>query len=191
MALSVLVSGSDITKNSMKAALCGILAALSTVVMFFTGIIPVATLALPAIAGCLLIPVVAEVGISWGFGTFAVCAGLSFLLAPDREAALLYLLFFGYYPVLTGVLDRVKNKTLRYVLKLLIFNAAVVTETLLAVFVLGIPWETVEFLGKATPLVLLLLANLVFVLYDRALNGLIDLYFRKFSSQVRRFLKLK
>lgn len=175
----------------MKAALCGILAALSTVVMFFTGIIPVATLALPAIAGCLLIPVVAEVGISWGFGTFAVCAGLSFLLAPDREAALLYLLFFGYYPVLTGVLDRVKNKTLRYVLKLLIFNAAVVTETLLAVFMLGIPWETVEFLGKATPLVLLLLANLVFVLYDRALNGLIALYFRKFSSQVRRFLKLK
>ena len=191
MALAVLVSGSDITKNSMKAALIGILAALSTLVMFFTGIIPVATLALPAIAGCLLIPVVAEVGISWGFGTFAVCAGLSFLLAPDREAALLYLLFFGYYPVLTGVLDRVKNKTLRYVLKLLIFNAAVVTETLLAVFVLGIPWETVEFLGKATPLVLLLLANLVFVLYDRALNGLIALYFRKFSSQVRRFLKLK
>ena len=191
MALAVGVSGSDIKKNSIKEALCGILAALSTVVMFFTGIIPVATLALPAIAGCLLIPVVAEVGISWGFGTFAVCAGLSFLLAPDREAALLYLLFFGYYPVLTGVLDRVKNKTLRYVLKLLIFNAAVVTETLLAVFVLGIPWETVEFLGKATPLVLLLLANLVFVLYDRALNGLIALYFRKFSSQVRRFLKLK
>lgn len=178
-------------KNSMKAALCGILAALSTVLMFFTGIIPVATLALPAIAGCLLIPVVAEVGVSWGFGTFAVCAGLSFLLAPDREAALFYLLFFGYYPVLVAVLDRVKNKTLRYVLKLLIFNAAAAAEALLAVFVLGIPWETIEFLGKATPLVLLLLANLVFVLYDRALNGLIALYFQKFSGQVRRFLKLK
>ncbi len=178
-------------KNSMKAALCGILAALSTVVMFFTGIIPVATLALPAIAGCFLIPVVAEIGVPWGFGTFAVCAGLSFLLAPDREAALFYLLFFGYYPVLIGVLDRVKSKTLRYALKLLIFNAAVAVEALLAVFVLGIPWETIEFLGKATPLVLLVLANLVFVLYDRTLNGLIALYLRKFSRQVRRFLKLK
>ncbi len=178
-------------KNSMKAALCGILAALSAVVMFFTGIIPIATLALPAIAGCFLIPVVAEIGVPWGFGTFAVCGALSFLLAPDREAALFYVLFFGYYPVLIGVLDRVGNQAFRYVLKLLIFNAAIVAETLLAVFVLGIPWETIEFLGKATPLVLLLLANLVFVLYDRALNGLIALYFRKFSRQVRRLLKLK
>ena len=167
------------------------MAALGTVLMLFQGLAPMASIAAPAMAGCLLIPVVAEAGVPWGFGCYGATAVFVMLLAPDREAALICLLFFGYYPVLTGVLDRVKNKTLRYVLKLLIFNAAVVTETLLAVFVLGIPWETVEFLGKATPLVLLLLANLVFVLYDRALNGLIDLYFRKFSSQVRRFLKLK
>ena len=45
-------------KNSMKLALCGVMAALSTVLLFLTGAAPVATLALPAIAGCLLIPVV-------------------------------------------------------------------------------------------------------------------------------------
>ncbi|WP_369297072.1 hypothetical protein [uncultured Neglectibacter sp.] len=178
-------------KNSMKVALCGVLAALSTAVMFLTGLIPVATLALPAIAGCFLIPVVGEIGVPWGFGVYAVCGALSFLLAPDREAALCYLLFFGYYPALTAVLGRIRNRTLRVVVKLLIFNAAVVLETLLSIYVLHIPWESIGALGKATPFVLLALANLMFVLYDRALDGLIILYFRKFSRQVRRVLKLK
>ena len=82
----------------MKVAFCGIVAALSAVLMFLTGLVPVATLAIPAIAGCLLIPVVVESGLSWGFGVYAVCSVLSFLLAADREAALFYVLFFGYYP---------------------------------------------------------------------------------------------
>ena len=101
------------------------------------------------------------------------------------------MLFFGYYPALTAVLGRIRNRTLRVVVKLLIFNAAVVLETLLSIYVLHIPWESIGALGKATPFVLLALANLMFVLYDRALDGLIILYFRKFSRQVRRVLKLK
>ncbi len=178
-------------KSSMKIALCGVLAALSAAVMFFTGIIPVATLALPAVAGCFLIPVVAEIGTAWGFGVYAVCGVLSFLIAPDREAALFYILFFGYYPVLLGVLGRIKSKPAQYAVKLLVFNAAVIAETALSVFALGIPWENIDFLGKATPVVLLVLANVVFLLYDRALSGLIALYFVKFHDKVRKALRLK
>ena len=47
-------------KQSMKLAFSGVMAALATVLLFLTGVAPVATLALPAIAGCLLIPVVVE-----------------------------------------------------------------------------------------------------------------------------------
>ncbi len=177
-------------KKSKKVALCGVLAALSAVLLFFTGIIPVATLALPAIAGCLLIPVVAEIGTAWGFGLYAVCAALAFFVSPDREAALFYLLFFGHYPVLIGVIGRIKNRAARYGVKLLVFNAAVIAETLLSIFVLGIPWETISFLGRATPVVLLVLANVVFLMYDRAMDGLILLYFKKFHDRVRRLLKL-
>ena len=65
----------------MKLAFCGVMAALSTVLLFLTGVAPVATLALPAIAGCLLIPVVVEAGLPWAFGVYGVCSVLSFLLA--------------------------------------------------------------------------------------------------------------
>lgn len=175
----------------MKIALCGIVAALSAVVMLFTGVIPVATIALPALAGCLIIPVVAELGMSWGAGVFAVCGVLSFLLAPDREAALLYILFFGYYPVLIGVVGKIKSRAVQTVAKLSIFNAAVIAETYISVYVLGIPWENIGFLGRLTPIVMLVLANIVFVLYDRALCGLIAMYFVKYHDKVRRMLKLK
>lgn len=175
----------------MKIALCGVLAALSAVIMFLTGLIPIATIALPAVAGCVLIPIVAELGVKWGFAEYAVCSLVALLLTPDREAALFYIFFFGYYPVLVGVLGNIKNNTLQTAAKYAIFNAAVIIETLMSIYVLGIPWENIGFLGRLTPVVLLVCANVMFYLYDRALRGLIAVYFVKFHDKLRRLLKAK
>lgn len=139
----------------------------------------------------LLIPVVAEFNASWGFGVFSVVAVLSFFLATDREAFLIYTLFFGYYPVLFGVMARIKSKVLAYGLKFLIFNAAVVIEVLATIYIFGIPFETIEFLGAFTPVVLLIAANITFIIYDYALKGLISAYFFRFRKYASRFLKLK
>ena len=134
-------------KNSMRVAFCGVIAALSTVLFLLTGVVPVATIALPAIAGCLLIPVVVEVGLPWAFGVYGVCCVLGLLFAPDREALLIYLLFFGYYPALFAVVGRIRSRVLRYGVKLLVLNVAVVLEVLLSVYALGIPLETLSILG--------------------------------------------
>ncbi len=178
-------------KNSMKVAFCGVISALSLVLLFLTGMAPMATLALPAIAGCLLVPVVVEVGLSWSFGVYGVCSVLAFLLAPDREAFLFYLLFFGYYPALFAVLGRIRHRALRYVAKLLVFNAAVVLEAVLSVYVLGIPFETISILGPYTPVALLVLANVVFVVYDLALEGLIVQYLNRLHDRLGKLLKGK
>lgn len=178
-------------KNTVKIAFCGVIAALSVVIMFLTGVVPTATIAMPALAGCLLIPIVAECGVKWGFGVYAVVGVLSMLLATDREAALIYILFFGYYPALYAVLDRIRNVVLRYVVKLVLFNLAAAGEVLLSIYVLGIPFETVPFLGPFTVVVLFVLANGVFLLYDTALRGLIVTYFARLHSSVARMLKLR
>lgn len=175
----------------MKVAFCGIIAALSTVVLFLTGVVPVATVAMPAIAGCLLIPVVAEAGLSWGFGVYGVTTALALLLAPDREAFLIYALFFGYYPVLYALLGRVHSRVLRYGAKLALFNAAAVTEALLSIYVLGIPLETVGILGPWGPVALLALANAVFLVYDMALDGLIAQYLRRLHPKLAKLLRDK
>ena len=171
-------------KTTSRIAFCGVLAALSVVMMFLSGVVPVATIASPAIAGCLLIPVVAECGIKHGWAVFVIVGLLSFFLAADREAFLIYVLFFGYYPVLYATLDKIKSKILRYTVKYLIFNGACVLEVLLAAWLFGIPFEFVEGLGVLTPVVLLVAANLVFFLYDRALPGLIVMYFHRLHKTV-------
>lgn len=176
-------------KRPMKIAFCGLVAALGTALMLLQGLAPMASIALPAVAGCLLIPVVVEAGVPWAFGCYAATGALVLLLAPDREAALIYLLFFGYYPALYAILGRIRQKPLRYAAKLAIFNCAAIAEGLLSLFVLGIPLESISFLGRFTPAVLLLLANAVFIVYDFALDGLIAAYLRRGHPRVSKILK--
>ncbi len=175
--------------QTSRIALCGVIAALSVVVLFLTGIVPAATVAFPAIAGCLLIAVVAEINVRWGLGVYAVVAILSLLLVPDREAALLYIVFFGYYPSLYGALSRVRNRVLRWLLKFLVFNAAIIAESFLAIFLLHIPMEEMLPFGWISIPVLWVLFNLVFVFYDLSMNGLIVLYIRRFHAAVHKYWK--
>lgn len=171
--------------KTSKVALCGVIAALSVVVLFLTGVVPVATIALPAVAGCFLIAVVAETDVRSGVAVYAIVSVLAALLVPDREATLFYIVFFGYYPALYGTLSRIRNSVARWAAKLLVFNAAAVLEALLAVWLLGIPLaEMLPFIP-----VLLLLMNAVFILYDLALNGLIVFYIRRLHPFVRKYLK--
>lgn len=170
----------------MKVALCGVAAALTVVLMLFEGLVSVASVAIPAVAGCLLIPIVAEAGLGHAFGAYGAAAVLVLLLAPDREAALIYVLFFGYYPALFAVVSKIKSRILLWGAKLLIFNAAAMAEGLLAIYVLGIPFEEFPLLGGWGPVVLLALANLVFVLYDYVLAGLIGQYYRRFYGKLGR-----
>ena len=175
--------------KSARVAFCGVIAALSAAILFFTGVIPAATVALPALAGCFLIAVVAETDLHHGFAVFAAVSVLSVILVPDREAALLYILFFGYYPVLYGLLQRIPNRVLQYAVKLAIFNAAIFLEAFLCVWLLGMPWEEIVSGGTAVAVLLVLLANAVFVLYDLCMNGLIVFYIRRLHPFVGKHLK--
>lgn len=175
--------------RSLKIAFCGILAALSLVLLFLSGVVPVATVAIPAVAGCLLIAAVVEVGVKWAFGVYAVCAVLSLLLTADREAALVYILFFGYYPVLYVLLGKIKKKLLRRAVKFLLFNLAAGSEVALSVWVLKIPLEGMEQFGLWFIVGALVLINVMFVLYDKTLEGLAAVYIQRFHNKINRLFR--
>ena len=96
--------GKDSFQNTSKTALGGIVAALSVATMFLTAVIPTLTYALPAVAGVLLVVMVIDVGKKWAFGVYAAVSLLSLLVLPDKEAAVLYVFFFGLYPIFKSVL---------------------------------------------------------------------------------------
>ena len=110
-------------RTSFRVAFCGVLAALMVVIMLLGTMIPATEYLCPALAGVLSIPVVWEFGGKTSGLLYAAVALLSLILAPNKEAALFFVLLFGWYPLARPKLQHLKAKALRVVLKLVLFNA--------------------------------------------------------------------
>lgn len=177
-------------KKTKKIAFCGIIASLSIVLMFSTGLFPIASYAIPSIAGCMLIAVVIEAGLKWGFAVYAVTAVLSTFIVPDKDAMLFYISFAGYYPVLYAVLSRIANKKLRVIAKLAVFNAAMIIQACISIYIFKLPIEELMELGKYGIVIALVVLNAVFIIYDRSLDGLIVWYLKIIRPKVKRIFKI-
>ena len=112
--------------RSFKAAFGGIIAALSIVLMFSTGLIPTLTYAIPAICGALLMAVVIEISPAFASAIYVAVSILSLLVVADKEAAVMYAAFFGYYPIIKSFIERKTGKIASWVIKYIIFNIAMI-----------------------------------------------------------------
>lgn len=159
-----------IMKNKTKnTALCGMLTALSVVLMLFTAVIPVFMYVLPIVTGILVLFAEKIINKKWALGVYFSVSVLSLLLLTDKESALTYCLFFGYYPVIKTELEKIPA-LLVWVCKLLLFNTAAVLIGVLGIFVFGLSADEYNEFGKITVPLLLAMANAVFVLYDVTLS---------------------
>ena len=177
------------SQKSSKTAVGGIVTALSIVLMFLTSIIPSLTYALPAAAGVLLSLIVIEIDKKWALGVYAAVSLLSILLIADKEAALMYIMFFGYYPILKGVFEGRLNTLLSWICKFIVFNIGVVLAFLISVYVFNIPFEEMEKYGIKAAIALLAAGNIVFLIYDFALSNLIKLYLLKWRKSFRKIFR--
>lgn len=160
--------------RSYRVALGGIVASLCLTVMILTGIVPALYIAAPMVAGMMMIILAEEVSESWGWLTYLAVSLLTLLMNPDKEAALMFVLFFGYYPLLRPRYDRLKIRWLRLLLKLLHYNAFLVTDYLITVYVLGLPTfeDTLPWMYAG----LIAVSNLIFLGYDRLLGNVRAFY---------------
>ena len=176
-------------QNSSRTALGGIVAALSITLMLLTTVIPVLSYALPAMAGVLLILIVIEVDKKWAFGVFAAVSILSILILPDKEAALMYVFFFGHYPIVKAIIEKRFHGFILWLLKFLIFNACVVLAYLAVIYIFQLPFEELEEYGQWAVWGLLGLGNLVFIPYDIALSKLVALYLYNLRKPLRKLFR--
>lgn len=181
--------GSVAMKQSAKIALCGILCALSLVCMLLT-VLPISQMGLPALAGVVLLPVILEIGVKWGWLSYACVALLSLLITPSVEAKVLFVIFFGYYPVLKALIERLRRLWLEWVIKLAVFNTAMVASYGALVWLFDFPMSEFKIFGFNLPLLLLAIANVAFILYDIALTGVVTTYLRVLHPRVARLFHL-
>ena len=149
-------------------ALGGLLAALAVVIMGMGTLIPVATYVCPMLCALVLQLVLKICGKRVAWAWYGAVSLLYLLMAPDKEAAAIFLAL-GFYPIVKPGLDRRKGK---WLLKGLFFNGMILLTYWVLLHLFGMAQLVSEFteMGTLLAAVMLLLGNVTFFLLDRLLE---------------------
>lgn len=176
-------------KQSSKCAVGGIVAALSLVLMISVAIIPFMTYALPALAGAFIVFVVIEIDKKWAVGVYAAVAILGIFLVPEKEVAVLYLAFFGYYPILKAVIESKTGTVVGWILKILTFEITMIVSYWLMIKFMGVTIDEMDEFGVWAIPMLLGLGTFAFIMYDIAVSKLVILYLKRWRKYFKRYFK--
>ncbi len=155
-------------KSAGNVALGGMLAATALVIMCLGGLIPLSTFVCPSICIMILQMVLnftaTRIGVAW-YGAVSI---LCVLLAPDKEAAAVFVCL-GYYPLVKPVFEK---WPLSVLWKLLLFNGAILLMYSVLIHLFGMAYLQQEYaeMGNIMLIVLLALGNITFWLLDKVLT---------------------
>ncbi len=169
------MTGKEKTK---RLTMCAMLSALGVVLLGLGALIGVMDISMAVIASLLCVFAVIEYGGSAPWMVFGVTAILSLML-PSKTPAVMYALFFGYYPIIKERLER-KPRLVAWVLKEVIFNVALFAMLLLD-YLLFHQGAALEYYYAG----LALIAEVVFPVYDIALTRLITFYLFRLRKRFR------
>ena len=165
-------------RKSWAMAYCGMAAALCVALMLLGAVIPIAMFIAPAAASFLIATVCVECGLRMALTAYGAASLLGLLFVPDREVALIFAVLLGYYPLLKPRLDRLRPALLRGGCKLLLCDGAVLAmySLVLVLFPAGETAQELHATALVFSLVTLAMGNVAFLLYDRALRNLLQVY---------------
>ena len=173
---------------SYRVALGGIVSALCLVTMFLAGIMTPLYLLLPMLAGPLLLIIAEEVSIGWALLTYIAVSLLSLFITADKEAALIFIMLFGHYPILRYYLQKIKLSPIRFAAKMAVFNVCAVSFFYVTVYLFGIKemLDDMSDFGKYGSYIMLAVCNVVFILYDINLDFVYKIYIKRLMPKFKR-----
>ena len=176
-------------KLSFKVALGGVVAALSLLLMLVAGVTTSLVYAIPMFTGAFLMALVIEFGAGFAGLEYLAISIISMLLLGNKEAAIMYGAFFGYYPIIKSFIEKRMGKVLSWVVKYIIFNISMVVAYFVVSKIFMITFDDMEVFGKYAMLILLIAGNVLFVVYDIMLTRLVTLYIYRWQKFIKRVFK--
>ena len=147
---------------SRRLVVCAMTAALGVVLMILGAFLGLGTYMAPMFVGWCLIPVGKEYGAKYQTMLWIVISLLSLLFVTNIEQNLMFVFFFGWYPIVRPVLQKFSKFT-RILVKLLLFNIVVISVEAVVIKLL-VP----EAMEMWMAVVLIVLGNATFLFYDFA-----------------------
>ena len=170
------------TPYAGRVALAALLAALSLAVLWAASLAPWGRIGLVAVAGLMPAAAVVSAGPPAGGLCWIGTSLLALVLLPDKSCGLLYLLFFGLYPLVKYAAERLHRLPLEFAAKLAFFNIAltVIWFAFRSVFLWGLPQ------AETLHMFLYPVGNVVFLVYDFGFSRLIAFYTVRVDRPMRR-----
>lgn len=169
-------------KNLRKFTISSLYLALIVMLILGASVIPGFDLTLLAVASAVGAFTIIEGGVRYGAVQYAAAALLGILLVPEKSAAVLYLIFFGVYPIVKFFAEKPQKPWIQLLIKcgfclgVTILSLAAFSELVLGDLTLP---EWFPFWGLV-PAVLVL-----FLIFDYALTIAVNLYFRRVRSKLK------
>ena len=149
--------------KSQKIATGGLISALSLLFLYLCSVVPSGKIAMICISSFCIGLCVALINIRFSVVAYIAVSILGLILLPNKIIPLLFILFFGNYPVAKLFLEKITNTYLMWLVKIIVFNIyAVVTYFMVTRFI------DVE-INFAVPIIILI-ANFAYVIYDFAFS---------------------
>ncbi len=164
-------------KKTKTLSVASMMASLCVVILAMGSLVESLDVSLAILSGLVVMVVSTEYADKVGFLVFAVASIIS-LFFPVKSAGILFLAFFGWYPMVQKRLQMLKP-FLCITLKFFMFNVILILLLVLSAYVTG----TVD--AKGIYLATLILANVCFYLYDILLDRFLIWYIMKLRKHLR------
>lgn len=168
-----------IMRYTKKIALAGVFSALCFVFLFIGSVFRTLDLSVAAIGSIIVLIAFIELGKGWAFGVYAAATVISLLLLPYKTPAAVFALFAGFYPILKEPLNRIEPKWLSYSARILCFNIFLAALIFAGKSFFKVQDEFMDF-GP----VIYILANIVFLVYDIALERISVTYVTRIKPRI-------
>lgn len=176
-------------KKSVKAAFCGLASALCIALMFTGSLFYIFAYAVPMLLGLVTLMLNKTFGKGYAIYLYISTSVLSLLFVPEKETVMMYVLFFGYYPVIKPYMEKIKIRFIPFLLKLILFNISVFAIEIICVYVFAIPFFEDGVFSSAMLIFFAAAMNISFVMYEMLLQKFSVLYEMKIEKRIKNALK--
>ena len=170
-------------QRTKKITVCAMISALGVVALYLGSFIEVLDISTAVLASVMCTVTVIEYGKGAPWSVFLVTSLLSLLLLPNKLPALLYAVFFGYYPIIKEKIEKLRSVILQWVIKLCIFASAIaLTFFASTIFAINVEMPA-DIIFKA---IFAALIAITLILYDLALTKIISYYIIRLRHRFRK-----
>ena len=162
-----------VNKKTKRLTVSAMMAALATAILYLGSFIEVLDISVAVLASLFSAVILIEYGKGAPWSVYGITSILSLLILPNKLPALMYAIFFGYYPIIKANVERIRSRLISWAIKLCIFIAA----TVLLLFSLKLFTAELEVpYGNLYIIAFVALTAVTLVLYDIALTRVISYY---------------